>query len=66
VAISTRTLNKYYDYKVGDKVLVINEGVLCKAESSYGKEQWTITTVHRNGTIRIQRGTKQNDLVSGE
>jgi hypothetical protein len=25
-----------YDYKVGDKVLVINEGILCKAESAYG------------------------------
>ncbi len=47
-----------YDYKVGDKVLVINEGILRKAESTYGKEPWTITTVHTNGTIRIQRGTK--------
>ncbi len=27
-----------YDYKVGDKVLVINEGILRKAESAYGKE----------------------------
>jgi hypothetical protein len=43
-----------YDYKVGDKVLVINEGILRKAESAYGKEPWTITTVHtNNGTIRI-------------
>jgi hypothetical protein len=47
-----------YDYKVGDKVLVINKGILRKAESAYGKEPWTITTVHTNGTIRIQRGTK--------
>ncbi len=47
-----------YDYKVGDKILVINKGILCKAESAYGKEPWTITTVHTNGTIRIQRGTK--------
>ncbi len=47
-----------YDYKVRDKVLVINEGILCKAESAYGKEPWTITTVHTNGTIRIQRRTK--------
>ncbi len=46
------------DYKVGDKVLVINEGILHKAESTYRKEPWTITTVHMNGTIRIQRGTK--------
>ncbi len=47
-----------YDCKVGDKVLVINEGILHKSESAYGKEPWTITTVHMNGTIRIQRGTK--------
>jgi hypothetical protein len=51
-----------YNYKVGDKVLVINEGILCKAESAYGKEPWTITTVHTNGTIRIQRGTKTEQI----
>jgi hypothetical protein len=51
-----------YDYKVGDKVLVINEGILRKAESAYGKEPWTITTVHTNGTIRIQHGTKTEQL----
>jgi hypothetical protein len=51
-----------YDNKVGDKVLVINEGILCKAESAYGKEPWTITTVHMNGTIRIQHGTKTEQL----
>jgi hypothetical protein len=27
-----------YDYKVRDKVLVINKGILRKAESAYGKE----------------------------
>ncbi len=50
-----------YNYKVGDKVLVINKDILRKAESAaYGKELWTITTVHTNETIsiRIQRGTK--------
>jgi hypothetical protein len=47
-----------YDYKVGDKVLLINEGIHHKAESAYGKEPWAITTVHTNGTIRIQCGTK--------
>jgi hypothetical protein len=51
-----------YDYKVGDEVLVINEGILRKAESAYGKEPWTITTVHMNGTIRIQCGTKTEQL----
>jgi hypothetical protein len=51
-----------YDYKVGDKVLMINEGILHKAESAYGKEPWTITTVHTNGTIRIQCGTRMKRL----
>jgi hypothetical protein len=51
-----------YNYKVGDKVLVINGGILRKAESTYGKEPWTITTVHTNGTIRIQCGTKMEPL----
>jgi hypothetical protein len=51
-----------YDYKVVDKVLVINEGILRKAESAYGKEPWTIATVHTNGTIRIQHGTKIEQL----
>jgi hypothetical protein len=51
-----------YDYKVRDKVLVINKHILCKAESAYGKEPWTITTVHMKGTIRIQRGTKTERL----
>jgi hypothetical protein len=43
-----------YDYKIGDKVLVMKEGILCKAESKYGKEPWTITVIHTNGTINIQ------------
>jgi hypothetical protein len=51
-----------YDYKVRDKVLVINKGILRKAKSAYGKEPWSITTVHTNGTIRIQRGTKRKRL----
>ena len=46
-----------YDYKIGDRVLVIQDGILRKAQSPHGKEPWTITTVHTNGTIRIQRGT---------
>ncbi len=51
-----------YDYKVGDKVLVINEGILRKAESAYGKKPYSVTTVHTNGTIRIQCGTKTEQL----
>jgi hypothetical protein len=51
-----------YDYKVGDKVLLTQEGILRKAESPYSKEPWTITTLHTNGTIRIQRGTQSERL----
>ncbi len=51
-----------YDYKVRNKLLVINEGILRKAESAYSKEPWTITTVHTNGTIRVQCGTKMERL----
>ncbi len=59
-----RKNTKHIDYsnKVGDKVLVINKGILHKAESAYSKEPWTITTVHMNGTIRIQRRTKTERL----
>ncbi len=48
-----------YDDKVRDKILV---SILRKAESNYGKEPWTITTVHTNGTIRIQRVTRTDQL----
>ncbi len=51
-----------YDYKVGNKVLLTQEGILCKAESPYSKEPWTITTVHTNGTIRIQCRTQSERL----
>jgi hypothetical protein len=44
------------------KYLVMKEGILCKAESACGKEPLTITTVHTNGTIRIQCGTKKERL----
>ncbi len=37
-----------YNYKVGDEELVINEGILRKAESAYGNEPWTITTYKWN------------------
>ncbi len=58
--INSKRVN--YDYKVGDKVLVTQEGILRKAESPYSKQPWTITTVHTNGTIRIQRGTRSERI----
>jgi hypothetical protein len=51
-----------YNYKVGDKVQLIREVILRKAESAYNKEPWTITTAHTNGTIRIQYGTRTEQL----
>jgi hypothetical protein len=51
-----------WDYQPSDKVLVIKDGILRKRESWYGSEPWTITSVHTNGTIRIQNGTKSERL----
>ncbi len=51
-----------YDYKAGEKVLICKDGILCKAESRWIKEPWTIMTVHTNGTIRIQCGTKSERI----
>jgi hypothetical protein len=51
-----------WDYKVGDLVLLIKDGILHKGESKYESDPWTITEVHTNGTIRIQCGTKSERL----
>ena len=46
-----------YDYAVGDKVLLRQEGVNShKAQDKY-LGPYTVTQVHTNGTIWIQRGT---------
>jgi hypothetical protein len=51
-----------YDYKVGGKLLVRKDGILRKTESRYDSEPWTITSVHTNGTIRVERGSKLERL----
>jgi hypothetical protein len=51
-----------YDYKVGNKVLLTQEGILLKAESPYSKKPWNITTVYTNGNIRIQCGIQSERL----
>jgi hypothetical protein len=51
-----------YDYKVGQKILVRNKSILCKAQSIWQKDPWTITTVHTNGTITIQCRNKLERL----
>ncbi len=47
-----------YDYKVGQKVLLRKEGILCNAESRWHKKPWLIRSVHTNGTITAQCGNK--------
>jgi hypothetical protein len=47
-----------YDDKVGQKVLLRKEGILRNAESIWHKRSRLITTVHMNGTITVQCGSK--------
>jgi hypothetical protein len=47
-----------WDYQSGNKVLLCKDGILHKSESRYESDPWTNTSVHMNGTIRVQRGTK--------
>ncbi len=54
-----------YDYKVGQKVLLRKEGILCNAESRWHKKPWLITTVHTNGTIMVQPRNIIDVCVSG-
>jgi hypothetical protein len=51
-----------WDYTVGDKVLLRKDGILGKSESWYESDPYTITSVHTNGTIRVQRGTKSEQF----
>jgi hypothetical protein len=39
-------------------ILVRKDGILRKTESRYNSEPWTITSVHMNGTIRVERRSK--------
>ena len=45
-----------FDYGLGMKVLLINEGKIRKAQDRYSGP-YVITEVHTNGTVRIQRRT---------
>jgi hypothetical protein len=51
-----------YDYKVGQKVLLRKEGILCNTEFRWHKKSWLITSVHLNGTITVQRGNKMERM----
>jgi hypothetical protein len=48
----------YYDYKVGQKVLLRKEDILRSAESKWHKSPWLIMSVHTNGAITVQHGNK--------
>eukprot|EP00804_Cyclotella_cryptica_P011456 CCRYP_016400-RA/>CCRYP_016400-RA protein AED:0.29 eAED:0.29 QI:120/-1/1/1/-1/0/1/102/136 len=50
-----------WDYQPSDKVLLRKDGILRKTESRYESDPWTITSVHTNGTIRVQRELNQRD-----
>jgi hypothetical protein len=61
--LSTERENKRrvdYDYKIGNRVLVIQDGILRKAQSPHGKEPWTIPTVH---TILAQNVRTKDALI---
>jgi hypothetical protein len=45
---------KDWDYQVGNKVLQQKDGILRKSDSCYERDPWTITSVHTNGTMRVQ------------
>ena len=51
-----------WDYKIDDKVLLCKKGILHKSESKYHRDPCTISTVHTNGTIRVQHRTKSERL----
>ncbi len=55
-----------YNYKVGNKVLVDKEGILCKAESKYGKEPWLSQQFIQMGLSGFNAEPNWKDLISGE
>ena len=50
-----------YDYALGGQVLVCKDGIFFKTESNWTRP-YRITSVHTNGTIRIQRGAQSERL----
>ena len=50
-----------FDYVIGGKVVIRKDGILRKAEIKY-EGPYTITQVHCNGTLRIQRGSVSERL----
>ena len=44
----------YFEYAIGNKILIAKDGVLHKAESNY-EGPYEIIQVYTNGTVRIKR-----------
>jgi hypothetical protein len=55
-----------YDYKVVDKVLLTEEGILCKAESPYSKKPWTIKQSIQMELSGFNAEQNWKDLISGD
>ena len=53
-----------WGHAIGDEVLLGNKGTLRKSKQLYEKDPWTVSQLHTNETIRIQRGTKLNQRDS--
>jgi hypothetical protein len=47
-----------FEYKVGDQVLLETPGILWKL-STPRTEPYPVTNLYKNGTIRIQKATKE-------
>jgi hypothetical protein len=58
--VTNAKTNKHVNinYKVCDKILTKKDGILHKAESIQKNNPGLVSTVHTNGAIRIQSGTK--------
>ena len=50
-----------FDYTVGQKVLLIKDGILRKTEDK-NNVPYVITQVHHYGTVRIQRGSVNEQI----
>ena len=51
-----------WDYQPGNTVLPLEDGILSKTQSRYESDPWTISSVQTKGTIRVQCGTKSEQL----
>ena len=54
-----------YDYAVGQQVMLTNDGSIIRQAQDRYLGPFTITQVHTNGTIRIQRGSMSERLNIG-